>query len=415
MTRTRTLSAQAALLAFLALLTGLPAEAAPRKAYATRGTCDGLPRIALATPPGVCIGLLASGLRYPRGLLPLADGTLLVASMGNWEPRRGGVWQVARDGSTTLLLGKLDRPHGLVLGPNGRVYVGVVGGIISFDPARPEATRRDEVGGASGLPAFPSSGRHPLIKLLLRADGKLVVNIGSHSNNCEADDGRLPDPDKPCAEAEGDNPRGSLRLLTLQWPEGRVTAVEVLARGLRNSVALAQHPGTGALWQGENARDAIGANDAAIRDDEDLPPDELNLIEPGRHYGWPYCWGMGRTSPEYPKADCARYVPPRHLLPGHAAPLGMVFNLGAATKLPPAFDNTLLIGFHGYRNHGHRIVAYKLNADGAPIGAPMDLVSGWSDKPGIPLGAPTDLQIGPDGELYVSDDRNGAVLRISAP
>jgi glucose/arabinose dehydrogenase len=56
---------------------------------------------------------------------------------------------------------------------------------------------------------------------------------------------------------------------------------EVYSLGHRNSLGLAVHPGTGDVWQNEN-----GPNGG----------DEINVIRPGRNYGWPLI-SYGRTYP----------------------------------------------------------------------------------------------------------------------
>jgi aldose sugar dehydrogenase len=56
---------------------------------------------------------------------------------------------------------------------------------------------------------------------------------------------------------------------------------EIYSLGHRNSIGLAIHPGTGEPWQNEN-----GPNGG----------DELNIIKPGKNYGWPIV-SYGRTYP----------------------------------------------------------------------------------------------------------------------
>ena len=69
---------------------------------------------------------------------------------------------------------------------------------------------------------------------------------------------------------------------------------EVFARGLRNSMALAVHPrfpdAGFALLQGENARDIPDAG---------KPNEEINVLEQGKHYGWPYCHDLATVGAEY--------------------------------------------------------------------------------------------------------------------
>jgi glucose/arabinose dehydrogenase len=60
----------------------------------------------------------------------------------------------------------------------------------------------------------------------------------------------------------------------------------------------------------------------------------LNLLQAGKHYGWPYCYDMQVAAPEYPPYDCRQTTAPYRLLPAHAAPLGLTWWLGPNT--PPA-------------------------------------------------------------------------------
>src|SRR5262245_17034084 len=79
--------------------------------YRTVGACDGLPRMELSTLPGFCVGLVSAELFFPRGLVVLATGDVLVAEMGGWRPNRGAVWLLHRDGASythTRLLDHLD-------------------------------------------------------------------------------------------------------------------------------------------------------------------------------------------------------------------------------------------------------------------------------------------------------------------
>jgi NHL repeat len=94
--------------------------------YKTKGTCDGLPRVDLTAVPGYCVGLVRDDLFFPRGVAVLKDGRVLVADMGGWNRNRGSVWVLQRRGksfSKRKLLGRLDRPHGIAIGPDGRAYV----------------------------------------------------------------------------------------------------------------------------------------------------------------------------------------------------------------------------------------------------------------------------------------------------
>ncbi|WP_374337652.1 sorbosone dehydrogenase family protein [Leeia sp.] len=375
--------------------------------YPTNGECDGFPKIDVATPKGFCVGLIADDFKFPRGLLPLPGGDLLVVDMRSWDPNKGSLWRMQRNGkqwSKSQLFSKLDRPNGLALGPDGMVYLGVVGGVMRFDPKAAQPALQAVIGGDSGIEPLQGTGRHPLVSLLFDAEGQLLVNVGSASDNCDKANG------PSCAEAEGEQARGVVRRYRFDKPGGKVTGWSIYARGLRNSMALALHS-SGSIWQGENSRDAINKKiNLPDNNDNDLPHDEINRLTAGSSHGWPYCYDMNVNAPEFPKYDCRKQQAPVVLLPGHAAPLGMTFY--TAKQFPAPWQGRLLVGFHGYRDNGHRVVAYDVAADGTPQGKPIPLIEGWGPKDTQPMGAPVDVRVGADGAVYISEDRNGTVLRL---
>jgi glucose/arabinose dehydrogenase len=382
-------------------------------AAAPSADCDGLPRLDVATAPGFCLGLVADRLKAPRGLAVLPGGDIVVADMGGWEPGRGRVWLLRRAAhayTKTMLFDRLNRPNSVALGPDGKVYVGMVGRIARFAPGDAKPVLVDVVGGASGVAALPGRGRHLLPAILFDPEGNLVVSVGSASDHCENADGAMP-AGGVCAESSGADALGVIRKYVMQWPAGQVTRWEVLARGLRNSMAMAIEPRTGILWQGENARDAIHAAMPALKNDNELPHDELNAIVAGGDYGWPYCYDGGLPSPEYPGAACRGRRSPARLLPAHAAPLGMAFYTGR--QFPPAFAHSLLITYHGYRTHGHRVVALLDKGREGPGGRSITLVTGERGR-ARGLGAPVGIGVGADGNVYISDDHGGVVAALHA-
>jgi glucose/arabinose dehydrogenase len=81
----------------------------------------------------------------------------------------------------------------------------------------------------------------------------------------------------------------------------------------------------------------------------------------------------------------------------------------------PGLEKHLLIGFHGYRARGHRIVSLALDGQGLPAGEPQDVVSGWGYAEGQhPQGSPVGLWQLDDGSVLITEDHNGTLLRLAA-
>ncbi len=171
---------------------------------------------------------------------------------------------------------------------------------------------------------------------------------------------------------------------------------------------MALHPTSNVLLQGKNGIDLPS---------EDRPYEEINLVEQGKYYGWPYCHSRGEVSPFFQgkidPQDCSKkYQLPLVFMPAHTAPLGMLFYKGE--KLA-ALKGKLLVTWHGYQKAGHRIVAYPVDNRGVPTSNNYDqAVFGWDPKAGLrPLGAPTGIAELKDGSILIVDDKNGAILRLS--
>jgi len=372
--------------------------------YQVSGKCGGLPRIPVMTADGYCLAFIADSLRFPRGILALGNDRFLVADMAGYKPGAGRILQfdrVEKGFRSTILLRRLDSPHGLELGPDGKIYIGVLGGVKRFDAANPVATVEDVIGGDAGIAGPPSDGHHPLTSLLFTSRKTLLVNGGSYSNNCEGPNGEPPSQLELCPETRGSDARGVVREYTFDWNTGKATGVAIFAEGLRNSVGLLLAT-NGAVLQAENSRDAINDLMPELSDDEDLPPDEINILEAGAQYGWPYCYGANIASPEYPSFDCSGMRKPLIELPAHAAPLSMAY-----------FDGGLIVAYHGFRAHGHRIVRFDIDENGLPVGKSRDLVAGWDGGDNSPQGAPVDLEPLPNGDLLISEDRNGTILLLT--
>ena len=390
-------------IAVIAAATSLAMPSFARAAsYETAGTCAGLARVDLVVPKGWCVALVADssdGLLFPRRVLEVAPGRFWLVDMGSWEPKRGRLLQfelpaskAARPVAMTVIADKLDRPLGLALGPDGKVYVGEAGRIWRTKVALPLAAE-------TLLDRLPDDGAHPLKELAFGPGGRMFVNVGSSSDACRDDKSALP---MPCPDLAGPNPRAAVYEAVLGGPGMTVQSFKPYATGLRNSLALAWVASPGVLLQGENSVDYR---------DEDAPNEELNRLVSGASYGWPYCVGAKQVARGYEgRVDCTKTEAPALLWPAHAAPLQM---LAVPADAKNAFAGQLVVAWHGYRAGGHRIASFALDAAGRASGPPRIWIDGWAARgKGHPLGAPAGFTIDGAGRMLVVDDRNRSLLML---
>jgi glucose/arabinose dehydrogenase len=179
------------------------------------------------------------------------------------------------------------------------------------------------------------------------------------------------------------------------------------AKGLRNAVGFVFHPTTGMMYATENGRDMLG---------DDLPPDEINIIEEGKNYGWPICYGKNIHDTDFDKNVYIRNpcmepfeMPSLVNLQAHSAPLGLAFYYG--DNFPQEYQGDLFVAYHGSWNR-KEATGYKIVSIDMLDLTVKDFATGWLTGGNV-SGRPVDIIVADDGSLLVSDDNAGKIYRIS--
>lgn len=334
----------------------------------------------LKLPDGFSISIFAKDLEKPRAMAWDPVGNLLVSI-----PSQGRVVALPDKNSdgeadeTINIAENLNRPHGLAFRCREKceLYIAETDqvAVYEYDEKNLSATNKRKI---IDLPGGGNHFTRTIMFMPAPNEDRLLISVGSTCNVCDEEDWRR------------------AKILTANY-DG--SDFKEFASGLRNSVFTATQPTTGKIWATEMGRDLIG---------DDLPPDEINIVEEGKNYGWPYCYGKKVHDEDFDKeanarGRCENTEPSFIDLPAHSAPLGLAF-----------YGHDLLVAFHGSWNRsvptGYKIVRFKFDETGNYKGA-EDFIDGWLSKDGA-LGRPVDILPAPDGSLYISDDKAGVIYEV---
>ncbi|TNF34524.1 MAG: sorbosone dehydrogenase family protein [Gammaproteobacteria bacterium] len=320
--------------------------------------------------------LVTNALGGARDLLLLPDGDLLVS-----QTRPGRISRIISPASDAPVVvtwkDGLELPSGLAW-QDGQLYLAETGGVsrVTLDAALYPATEPEP------LLSLPPYGNHATRTLGFSPSGILHISTGSSCNVC-------------IEEQE-------YRATLLQFNPA-TGDTHIIAKGLRNSVGFDWSPVDGHLYATDNGRDLLG---------DDFPPCELNRIEDGQHYGWPYRNGNNIPDPDYGDALPAglNTQAPVHAFRAHNAPLGIHF----LRHQPEGsiYQHAALVALHGSWNRtekdGYKVVSLHWQDDRI-IECPF--MTGFENG-GTVIGRPAYITENTQGTIFISDDHAGSVYRL---
>jgi len=236
---------------------------------------------------------------------------------------------------------------------------------------------------------LPDAGQHNTRTVQIGPDGMMYISVGSTCNECL-----------------DTNPENA----TILRASLDGTSRAIFAAGLRDTIGWGWHPQTGELWGMDQGMDWLG---------DELPPEELNRIERGKRYGWPYYWGDNKPNPHVrevggvtPPEWLARSTPMVLGYTAHTAAMQMVFYTGH--QFPAAYYGDAFVAMRGSWNRkpprGYELIRIHFT-NGQP-GAIEPFLTGFLTARGESA-RPCGIAMARDGALLFTDDRNGVIYRVA--
>ena len=381
-------------------------------------------------PDGFCALVVADALGAARHLDVAPNGDIFVA-IRNQPNVSGGIIALrdtdgdgradleerfGEDGGTSIQL----RGDYLYFGRDNAIvrYPMTLGELVPDGPAEVIATLPDQRSHASKGFAFDG-------------EGGMYVNVGAPANACQSEDREpgVPGMD-PCPLLEN---HGGVWKFDADRPDQTQASGTRYATGMRQNFAMAWHPFLAGLYLVQHGRDQLNTLWEGFTEEQnaELPSEEFMRVEEGSNFGWPYCyhdWQQDKRvlSPEYggdgmEVGRCGEFDLPLIGFPGHWAPNALKFYTGE--QFPERYRGGAFIVFHGSWNRaplpqgGYKVVFVPFDGDTPATGDYEIFADGFASQ--TPLMErddapyrPSGIAVGPDGSVYISNDRTGRIWRV---
>jgi glucose/arabinose dehydrogenase len=367
-------------------------------------------------PVGFSVDMVTSGLAGPRVIRVAPNGDLFVADSASNTVRvllvPAGSAKPAR--SEVFATG-LYQPFGIAfypLGPNPEwVYIANSDSVVRYPYKNGDLTA---TGKAEKIVERIPWVHHWTRDIVFTPDGKrMLLSVGSGSNVALD---MFPQPlikgglqawiaTRPLG-ATWDTEERRADVLSFD-PDGKNE--KIVATGLRNCSGIAIQPATGRPWCVVNERDGLG---------DDTPFEYATQVKEGAFYGWPWYYIGGNEDLRHKGArpDLKDKVSvPDVLMQAHSAPLQIAFYEG--DDFPAAYKGSAFVTVHGSWNRaqrtGYKVVRLLFDNAGNSTGAYEDFMTGLVISDKQVWGRPVGLAVAKDGSLFVTEDGNGTIWRVT--
>ena len=293
--------------------------------------------------------------------------------------------------------GRADGPPQVIVNRPGLHGLAIHDGRLYFMTAREVFRAPLRADGGIGavetlIDDLPDAGQHLNRTLAVGPDNMLYISAGSTCNACD----------------ESSQENASLLRASL---DGKTR--QVWASGLRNTIGFGWHPATGELWGWDQGIDWLG---------NDLQREEVNKIERGKRYGWPYVFENGQRNPQDEPPGgltaaqwAAASTNPVLMHVAHSAGIQWAFHPGGG--FGPDVGGDAFVALRGSWNRkpasGYELVRIRFDGQGQAQRV-ESFVSGFISRDGNShYGRLAGVAVMRDGSLLFSDDANGTLYRVT--
>ena len=398
----------------------------------------------ITLPSGFCATIFADNLGHARHMVVAPNGVLYVNTWSgryyrNDAPPDGGFLVALKDSKGNGRADVIERfgdgvPQGATGGTGIAFYKGAIYAeqndkILRY--ALPPDSAVPTQAPAVVVSDLPLTGDHPMHPFAIDADGHIYVDLGSATNACQKQNRVAGSPGyDPCTELET---RAGIWRYDAGKTGQRFSPAERYATGLRNGEGFAFSTplaGCSLLSTAATSFGRIGGSSTHSNKARNCRPRKSSNskrapITAGRNvismdFRESSCWRRNMVvTVARRSASALRKKPP--LLSFRGIGRQTISSSTTARTFRQPIEAGAFIAFHGSWNRapepqGGYNVVFQPFKDGKTAGGFVVFADGFAGavkEPGRADFRPSGLAVGPNGALYISDDKHGRIWRVT--
>lgn len=327
----------------------------------------------LYLPDKFKIDILTEGLQSPQFIKADDKGNLFVT-----DNQANALWIIPAQNpkEPKIIDNKLKNVYSLDY-YNNAIYVATDTQIIKYTEIQSDASYKEKKVLIQDLPRPKLKAYHTIVV----KDDRIYIGISANCESCQPKDKRL----------------ASILSYSLEGKDEKL-----FAKGIKQITDMQ-------VRNNQIIITDIGRSNISNQ----LPAVEINAIEEGKDYGWPYCYGDANTDPKY--TEQVDFCKDKIESPISELPKGN--GVAGFTLIPDNFDKELMNNYAfiyqgGEKNSipkGYKVVVKNIDKDSAA----KNLITGWLLENGKAWGSPKGVVFDNKGAMIITDQQNGLLYKVT--